>query len=88
MGIVLIRSDSKVTTYSNKCQSRAHCLFNMCKVLASMLECNEKEVVISKGKWCIAVKKGLSHVDRLQGSQTTQETGSHEAMCSRWRIGG
>ena len=25
-GVVLIRSSSKVTTYSNKCRSRTHCL--------------------------------------------------------------
>ena len=42
VGIVLIHSDSKVTTYSNKCQSHAHCLdtrayclLNMCEVLES-----------------------------------------------------
>ena len=51
--IVLIHSDSKVTTYSNIYRScahclitRAYCLLNMCKVLESSQQvCDEKEVM-------------------------------------------
>ena len=76
VGIVLIRSGSKVTTYiliSAHClKTRAHCLLNTCEVLElSHQVCrrqhDEKEVVETRAK-------GEAIWMDCRGSQATRET--------------